>query len=258
MIISNNELIKFFISDIYPVLEKDEVLFISLSSRTKYLTEFQKNLGIAINRKEMFHRRFFSGDKNKIFEKVLNYLKEIKIEEDVLTGEDELSNFYTPSGHNIPLNTVTCYININPSSMIKAYHHLTQKMDNALYELVHNDNEDKYIDFLKLQNNLNTEVQKAKSRRVWIDIDFDVDNIEPVHYFLNCLGKYDERIVKIKTHSGYHVMLRKDYLKEQKPNLGELVNEVKRVYETKEVIINSNAMIPLPGTFQGGKEVKLI
>lgn len=244
MLIHDEKQIKKFIDTIYPPLIDDEVLFVSLSSRAKYLSEEQKEKGLRINRNEMFNRRFFNGDKDTLCNKLIEYIDSIHCEEDILTGDDYLSDYYTSNGFNIPLNTVTVYININPSSMKKAAAKLTSEV---VSKLIENDNEW----FIKLQSKLNTEVQKAKSRRELIDIDFDVDSYESVEYFLTKI-----KGTPIKTHSGYHVLINKKDLEDI--NLGEVISYIQQKYDNKEIIINSNAMIPIPGTFQGNKKVSFV
>lgn len=233
--------------DIFPELEKDEVLFVSLSSRTKYLTAEQKKKGIVINRNEMFHRRWFSGDKEKLFSSLTKYIAGVKCASDVVNDlevDDYLLDFTTSSGHPIPLNTVTVYVNINPSSMMKAASNLGSEM---MKKMMSTD----YEWFIRLQSKLNTEVQKAKSRRELIDIDFDVSDFSSVEYFL----KYVKG-TPIQTHSGYHVLIKKDDL--DGINLGKIVSETQGKFDNKEIIINSNAMIPLPGTYSGGKEITFV
>lgn len=245
MLVHDELVIRDYIYNIYPKLVDDEVLFISLSSRTKYLTEDQKSSGLVINRNEMFHRRFFNGNKEEVFLKTMSYLNSVncasKYVKD-LEVEDYLLDFKTSSGHPIPMNTVTVYVNINPSSMMKASSNLGSEM---MKKMITTD----YDWFFHLQSKLNTEVQKAKSRREFIDIDFDHVEKEAVDYVRNLIGGF-----VVQTHGGYHLLIPKKNLSKGY-NLQEILNTTKNKFDSKEIVINKNGMIPLPGTYQGGKPV---
>lgn len=249
MLIYDKEQIHKFINYIYPDLEKDEAFFISLSSRTKYLTKEQKERGYVTNRNEMFHRSFFNGNKELLYSKVIDYIQTLNIEEDITNGEDQLTDFNISSGHNIPLNTVTVYVNINPSNVRQAAANLAADI---VSNLLSNDSE--Y--FFHIRSKMNTQVQKTRSRRCLIDIDFDVDEEAPVKWFIEECKKNNVDYYVIKTHSGYHVLLKKDTLSGF--NLQGSVEEAKeRFHNSKEIVINKNAMVPFPGTYQGGVPVVL-
>ena len=172
------------------------------------------------------------------------YINKIKIRKDIELEEWVLEDYITASGHNIPLNTVTVYVNINPSSMKTAAANLSSEI---IKKLVSKDDDW----FTHLQSKLNTEVQKAKSRRELIDIDFDVPYIDSVRWV-----QFQTGGEIIQTHGGYHLIIPKAKL--EGCNLGKVIQDAKDKFAYDEIIINSNAMVPLPGTYSGGKEIRFV
>lgn len=246
MLIYSKEQIRNFIYRIFPDLVDDEVLFISLSSRAKYLTEDQKADGMVINRNEMFHRRYFNGDKEALYFKIIDYLESVNLASKYVKDVeyDRLLDFHTSSGRMIPLNTVSVYINVNPSSMMRAASNLGSEI---MKKMITTD----YDWFMRLQSKLNTEVQKARSRREFVDIDFDEVSEDVVTYVRNIIGGH-----MIQTHGGYHLLIPKKNLTKGY-NLQEILEKTKSKFDSKEILINKNAMIPLPGTYQGGRPASI-
>jgi len=114
--IANKEQFDRFI-DILPDLEKDEVYFVSLSARNKYLTEDERK-EFSLGRTEMFSREI-ARDKSGLYY-VMNKLKA------------SLEYRRTKNGKEIPSKSLVVYANINPSSTIKAYQSFKQEMDKQI------------------------------------------------------------------------------------------------------------------------------
>ena len=132
-------------------------------------------------------------------------------------------------------------------------------------------------------------------KRNWIDIDMDIDpekisseNIKfAINYLLDCYHiekeefRGDNLYQIIKTHGGYHILIDTDiisksntfYAKElsAKEDIKKKMLSIKSFMDIleveakdkvgldsiKEIKINQNGMVPIPGTLQGGVEVKL-
>lgn len=242
-----NEFGKFI--SILPEIKDDELFFISLSARNKYLKQEEREK-LDLGKTEMFGRTT-ARDKEG-----LRYaLKKL---------ESVLSYRRTRNGSIIPEECLVVYININPSSTIRAFQNFKKEMENAFTEAFFAEKQEKkpnYTHFQNIEKNLLNNIQKSRSRKEFIDIDFDVENLRLVSSFENFLNKNrfpTEHWFIIQTQGGYHVLLRKDYL--EKLNIWNKVQELdKEAKKTNgEVIINKNEMVPLPGTHQAGKLVKVL
>lgn len=227
-----------------PELERDEVYFLSLSARNKYLDEKERSM-FGLSKTEMFARQI-AFDKNGI-EYALKKM------------EATLSYKRTRTEKTFPEKALVCYININPSSTIKAYRHFKIEMDRHLEEAFFatiNKKEGSFSPFRRIERNLLNEVQKATARRCFVDIDIDSgEDDRPLFEFLCFCREKGIRAFPIKTRSGFHTLMKKETI--GKTNIYEKVKELDLKCEG-EVIINKNAMVPIPGTLQGGKLVKMI
>lgn len=231
--------------NILPDLQDDEVYFISLSARNKYLTAEERE-DYTLGRTEMFARTIIREKKD--FDYAMEKLKSTLIYK------------HTKNGKNIPEKALVTYVNVNPSSMIKAYELFIGEMNKELFQVYQSEKNSKqtnYQGFIRLDRKLMNSIQKSKSRRYFIDIDFDVNDIQVVNDF--CKQLKDTIHYIISTHGGWHILIKKDTISEG-VRLDELVkyahNSVKQ--SNGEVIFNKNQMVPVPGTEQAGTLVKLI
>lgn len=236
--------------DILPELERDEVYFISLSARNKYLTK-EERLEYSLGRTEMFSREI-AQSKEELTHIIKNVLPA------------KLSYKTTNNGKLMPEKALVVYININPSSMIKAYQYFQKKMNKEVYEIffaqVH-EKESNYQGVLRAKRFLMNEVQKATSRRYFIDIDYDLQNDKYVNLFSGKLLQAGVKFSIIETQGGYHFLIIKDSLK----NIGNFrLHELVKKHDiiakelNGEVIFNNNQMVPIPGCLQAGKLVRII
>jgi hypothetical protein len=247
MLIKDFEQFNTFIK-VLPELKNDECYFISLSCRNKYLSNEERDF-YGLGRTEMFARNIIR--KKEDFEYVLSKL------------ESTLQYKLTKNKQKIPEKALVVYININPSSMIKAYFNLMKEMNQELHDItfaLQNNKQPNYSGIHLLDRKLMNCIQKARSRKVFIDIDFDVKTQELVNTFRISLNMNEIIYHIVKTKSGYHVLINLDSMKDKKFNLNELVGflneEAKK--ENGEVIINTNGMIPIPGILQAEELVKFI
>ena len=109
-----------FIDNVMPDLKADEVYFISLSCRNKYLTEDERKEYLVTNT-EMFGRCVARSK-----EQLRNYTMK-KLEANLLYKT-------TKNGREIPKQGLVVYININPSSMVKAYFQFQNEMNRQIGE----------------------------------------------------------------------------------------------------------------------------
>lgn len=223
-------------------LERDEIFFVSLSCRNKYLSEEERKK-YHLSGNEMFCREF-------IFEKNMEKFVEI--------FEKMYHDFFFKD---LPEKGLVTYFNLNPTSSIKAYLNFKKEMDEELVRLVdslHTGTEYReqvYHRFKNSQSVLKTQFQKYRSRKILIDVDFDVKSKDPIEEFQDELLKNDVMYFTTETRSGYHVTMKKDTIHFNYNEIIERLNTDVEVFDGGEIIVNEQEMIPVPGTMQGGNHL---
>lgn len=246
-----NEL-RLFYDRILPPLKEDEVYYVSLSCRGKYMKDEPKNFHKRLGSSEMFERRIIrEHDWNKFKRTILKYC----CEEGAYTFDD---------GVNIPIESMAVYFTITPSSMLKAVSEFGQKFISSLTEIALG--QGCSLSYLKhLDREILSCIHKAKGTKHYIDIDMDLhegkkhsgnDQVAIAHLTQELYNK-DINYFIIDTRSGYHILMKKDSIHF---NYVELLQKIEKEYKEviKELKVNGNQMIPLPGTSQGGHTVKVL
>lgn len=252
LIYDENELKKYFDIIMQPLL-KTEVFFISLSARNKYLTKEEREF-YQLGRTEMFVKNIIRD---------YNYEKFIRTIRRFETNE---GSYLTKNGKDIPSKCIIIYMNINPSSTIKAFKEFNKTMNEYMFELAQCSINGQEIDNIsnkinKMNNLLMTCYQKNVGSKYWIDVDFDIpkEAFYLIEIFTNELKINNVNYYIINTKNGYHVLLKKDTINYNFNETIKLVNEIaSKKLNDFEIILNKNAMIPLPGTYQGDYEVKFV
>lgn len=266
-LIHDEKELRWFYDNIVVELKSSEAHFVSLSARNKYLTA-EERIEFGLGRTEMFEKRLV---RTNDWGKFLRTIKKFETVDGAYT---------TKIGKTIPGKTIVCYFNINPSDSLKAYRDFSKVMNEYLFELsqcaINNrDMSNVMYRINKQPSLLMNSYQKATGTRVWIDFDFDVpkDFLPSIEKIVKEVKFLEGRAYIIDTKSGYHLLISKDtefskffnpktivdgaiqdmkyYFSKYTPNVEEKMDEI-------EIIHNENAMIPLPGTFQGGHKVKVI
>lgn len=195
------------------------------------------------------------------------------------------------NGKSIPKNCMVMYMNVNHTSSVKAIRNLKNDIETLENELVdcllgsgmtnNIGNKLKNLDTLVLKAMQNP---KCISKKNWIDIDMDIPNdmytIDNVMNVLNNLGISEDGRVIIMSRGGYHILIRTSFISEYNSKYvdtvlkGEKVDKTiilsidkivdafssdvaDRGYEAKEIKINQNMMVPIPGTIQGNHKVEM-
>lgn len=229
-----------------PELQNDEVYFISLSARTKYLNEKEREFYL-LGRTEMF-ARFTAYDKDGLYYAMQKL-------------ESTLQHRKTRNGKEIPSKCLVVYANINPSSTVRAFTTFKSEMDKFLEEIylaTTRGLSPNFTPFQRIEKRLMNSIQKSKSRKCFIDVDFDVKTTELVREFANFLKERSIVYKTIKTKGGYHVMIDKQTLGKQNvfTKIQELHEKSKK--ENGEVCYNKNEMVPVPGTMQANRLVHFV
>jgi len=227
-------------------LKMDEVYFISLSARNKYLDQADRDF-YSLGRTEMFAREIIT--KNTDFEFAFRKL----------TGH--LYARRTNNGKEIPTKAIVCYMNINPTSVLKAIQQFKRELaeaeENIMRKVILNGNGANEADFeffKKAKGKLYNAYQRNHSRKVFLDIDVDTKDINVLTTILAKLTMNDARFITIETRGGFHIMVKCDTIKGN--YLYKSIEEAQKL-TTAEVIFNSNGMVPFPGTNHGGFLVKI-
>jgi hypothetical protein len=247
MIVDKNQFDKFI--EILPDLQKDEVYFVSLSARNKYLTQEERD-EFSLGRTEMFSREV-ARDKEGLY----YAMKKLRT---------SLQYKHTNNGKEIPEKAIVVYGNINPSSMVRAYQLFTQEIDKEIGFITaaymnEKDTEPNFTEVKLLNRTLMNCIQKSRSRKYYIDIDLDlyssIDYTGVIPELTDFLNENKAVWYKIKTFSGYHFLIKKDTV----PNtLYKEIELCRNRLSVKEIEFNRNEMIPIPGTLQAGKVVEFI
>ena len=245
-LIKNHEQFTRFVN-ILPDLIRDEVYFLSLSARNKYLTD-EERVEFDLGRTEMFSRQI-------AFDK-----EGISLAMDRMRADLDVRR--TRNGSLIPEKCLVVYMNIHPSSTVKAYRGFSGQMDRHYEEafmgtLNGSTASDMWIPFRRMSTNLMNHIQKSASRKLMVDIDIDGEDMEESLRLRNeiaiFLVKHDVPSTTIQTQGGYHVLVETSYLGKH-VQLFKMISELDKE-TTGEVKFNSNAMVPMPGTLQAGNPV---
>lgn len=246
--------LKYFFDNILPDLQRDEVFFVSLSARNKYLTPDERET-LGLGRTEMFERTII---REKEWRRFLKRIRRFETPDEA---------YLTKNNNPIPNKCIVVYFNINPSSSIKALHEFRSKTDEYFLEMIQSNNiQDGFKKMNKVDVLLMNCFQRSRGHKSYIDIDFDIPKSEfhIVQFFLKHMKNNSPNKIKywiIDTKSGYHVMLDRSTLKY---NFNESISAAEEYVfnmteiENFEIINNKNEMIPLPGTYQAGYPVTII
>jgi hypothetical protein len=251
-LISDESEIKRFVG-ILPHLALDEVYFVSLSARNKYLTDKEKQ-EIGLGRAEMFNRRLVkcASNPDEAFDM---YLRTIKSFECIYGG------ITTKSHEIIPDKCLVVYANINAVSGKKALRLFLSKAIDNIFDSTADVN--CIAKMASLDSMLMNCYQQSRSTKKFIDIDFDIpaNAYDLLVQFIRVLKENNITYYVIKTKSGYHVLMQTDTIKF---NYNITVHELNATAQYRygkehvEVIQNKNEMIPVPGTYQGGFPVTFL
>ena len=225
-------------------LEPHEALFLSLSARNKYLSREERS-GLDLGRSEMFGRKIVAeGDPAWYLAAVRQY--------------DTPGGWLSRGGHEIPSKCLVVYANINPLDGFKALFEFQNRSLELTHALLTDTDGSARKKLARLPSMVHNAYQVARSRRIWTDVDFDIDRKTPELFsillrFLETLRAKEVKYHVIATHGGFHVLLRTETIGSwnyhravQAANQDLLMSPS----PVGEIVINHNAMVPLPGTMQ--------
>jgi hypothetical protein len=234
------EEMKKFHSFMHP-LKPGEAYFVSMSARDKYLTK-EERVEFSLGRPEMFGRKIVKGP---TFDEFLRVVRSMEVNE---------GGYTTRNGLNIPKKCMIIYVNINASSGYKALKEFNGKINELMFETLHNVDTLKH--FASLDSMLMNCFQRQAGTKYLIDADFDVPKnergFELLQMFLCHLRGNRTTYKVIETHGGYHVLMVRDTLRfNYVAELNALDVIAKKEFGKAEIVRNVNDMVPLPGCYQG-------
>ncbi len=212
-----------------PELEDHETYYVCLFSRSKYCT------GITHVRSDKAQLKRFTAHKGNLLQKI----KQL---------ECGIGN-YTVKDIIAPQESLAIYISPNPRSLKQASLTGLKK----LADLITKD----YNGYNPHQE-IMSEIQKAKSRTVFVDFDFDCDKrvySEIEDQIFNIINK--EAVNILHTRGGFHLLVEPKKITINLNKWYIRICELLKMYSSDNDNKGDN-MIPIPGCFQGGFIPKLI
>lgn len=224
-IITDEQALKDFISWL-PELQKHEKYYFCLFARSKYC----KTVTHISSDKAQLKRGV--SDKERLFHKI----KQLELP----------LGMYTQKGLSVPQEALALYITTNPRSMPKAAANLLVKLATSMRD--QNTEMNCHAEAL-------SQIQKAKSRTVYIDFDIDISEELELTQVMRQLETYvnKDAITWLKTRGGVHCLIAPEKIEEQYKK--SFYNDIIKNLPVDQV---GDCMIPVPGTYQGGFTPKFL
>lgn len=218
VIVNEDQLIKFI--DWLPELEKNETYYMSLFARSKYCNKI-----VHIRSDKAQLKRFTS---NK--ERMLSKIKQLEcpigsyMQRDVAIPQEALALYITPNPR--------CMLKATKNGLIKFAHLITQEYNgyNPHQEIM-------------------SEIQKAKSRTVYVDFDFDVEEKHVLSTIRQIEDIVESKHTYIRTRGGFHALIDPTKVPENKRKSWYI-----NISKLDGVDVKGDSMLPVVGCIQGGFE----
>ena len=233
--IKDEEELQRFIDGVVPELEAEESFLLILGARKKYLNEAEQS-DFALTGTDVFRREVISKKEN-----IRPRVEELCVEQGLYRDR---------KGKPLPEHCFSVYLTINPRSQRKAAVALAKEIADRLYDGQR----------IRLERMAKSQLHKAISRKIFLDLDVDPtggdDAMEVVHQIRSVLGSTPHQVIKTRT--GAHVIVQTKRLDPSiKKTFYRDIQTISRRMEG-EIEVRNDAMLPLPGTSQGGVAPKWI
>lgn len=226
-LVSNEMEVRRFLNTIALEYEHDEVGILLLTARKKYYPKLSHS-------QEVVDRKLLrTSDIDRIVQKI--------------TQLSTVSGLYDDRGVHIPDVAFAPYLLLDPRSTIKAYMLFQGEINKWIYDSIVNNNETDNLKRMDIK--LFSSIHKSRSRKLFYIVDIDEknpDTLERIREMLEGLVVWTS-----ETHGGYHVIVRRN-----KESGKTIYENIKDKFEKVEIL--KDPMTAIPGTLQGGFEVKEI
>lgn len=216
--ITDESLLRDFIDNFLPDLAENEKYYLCLFCRKKYCRDVKY---IKSDKSQMSRK---TSDKLRLFWKI----KQMECE----VGSYRQAQDEQP----IPQEALALYINPNPRCVWKATLHGLS----VLAKNIETGNKNHHP-----QEEMMSCIQRSISRKIWSVFDIDSKEEGVLDKVDDALQGHKECRKILETRGGYHVLVKLD----------TIPDEIKRTWYQKLAVLSDvtgDAMIPVPGTFQGG------
>lgn len=239
IITDENKLKKFI--DWLPKLAFNEVFYCALFARSKYVNEEDKETKRLIKHiktdKQQLKR--FTATKERLFDKIRQC--EVPVGSYVQYTYENPDRTGNVKRTPIPQKSLALYINPNPRDLHKATIQGVKKLVDLATRNYEGHNP---------QAEIMSEIQKAKSKKVYMDFDFDNADLNMTQWDL--FDKHypiinKEAVHILQTRGGFHLLVELSKIEEEFKNLW-----YRNISGLPGCDIVGDNMIPIPGTFQGG------
>lgn len=219
-IVQDEEILKDFINWL-PELTEDETYYICLFARSKYFA------GLKADKSQL---KRLTSDKHRMFAKI----KQLECEVGSYTQG--------PTNIVIPQEALAIYITPNPRSNSKAAQNSLKKLVDLA--IGHSKN-------YNLHQEVMSQIQKAKSRSVFRDFDFDdVKYVDIAHELEDVINP--EAFHILDTRGGFHMLIELSKINSKYEN--KWFMKLKNVHNqySSDTENHGDNLIPIPGCTQGG------
>lgn len=206
-----------------PDLTETEKFYCCLFARSKYLKDENGVNRLPHIKTDKAQLKRFVSDKERLFQKI----KQLEIEK----------GWYFQKQHVIPQEALALYITVNPRDMYKASINTLVKLATSV--------RDQNVLMNPHQEAL-SEIQRTKSRTVYIDFDIDEDREEHLKVHIEEMRGYInfDAVTFLKTRGGIHALV--DPLKVAQEYKSSFYKNMSRFVDQA-----GDIMIPVPGCVQG-------
>jgi len=217
-----------FISKVLAPLEDDEVYILLLNTRKKYCQE-------ELSRSEEVLGRELIRDND--IQKILRKINKISCTSGVYVDRNTLKP--------VDSKCMVLYILLDPRSALKGHGEFISDINKWIYESFKGESNLEF--YRRIDTKLFSAIHKSRSRPLYRVIDIDKKDEDILDKVTSLLEGNIKHIME--THGGYHITVDKNN------ETGRIIYE-KIHGHMKYIEILDEPMNPIPGTLQGGFEVK--
>lgn len=252
-IIYDEKLVQQFFEAISVPLHNDEVYWMCLANRRKYLSDDQKAVLLSGDT-TMLVKRIINKADGSYF---VNQLKSLEVPYGCYRGTNDA--VFTGDGF-------VAYCNLNPSNIISATNKLMHTVTDWYTEALKTNSDHSRNNFFHINSEFSKDVQCSTSRRIWLDIDIDFACSNYIQSFALTLAQMfpqlNDAALMVFTHGGIHYVINLQKAVFDKsfnpPSIVEIITSSQDKAFFKEVKVNKALMVPIAGTYQGGYKVSML